>query len=134
MALSKRMRRELEKRNRVFEAMNPKLPPPLPPPWTDRELEQIAKMESALNRIVYQPGHDIDAVFEFLENSHLFEQSSQKVPNLRSKANHYRTLSMYSAKEKLWSKAGGILSVCYDLMTELSLLRNSRSRGGTSVQ
>jgi hypothetical protein len=91
-------------------------------------------METLLHAIVYQTGHDIDAVFEFLNYSYLFGESSLRVPDLRYKANHYKSLSMPSAKDKLWSKPGGIHDVCYGLMTELSLLRNSRSRGGTNVQ
>ena len=131
MAISKRDKARKEEALKRWDNHVRLHPPAPPPPWTAAELAEIEKMDSVLDRLIYGQSHDIDLVFEFLSCSYLFEQSSLRIPDLRSKASHYRELQQDAAKAKLWEK---IHDVLYGLKTEVHLLRNSRDRRGTSSQ
>jgi hypothetical protein len=129
MGLTKRMKRLAAEEFEARKIFDPPYTPP--PPWTPEELAKIDAMDKMLDKLCYNQWHDIDLVFEFLGHTYLFGQASQRVPDLRSKAIHYRKLISPSAKDNLWNKIHGVL---YGLKTEVQLLRNSRDRRGTSIQ
>ena len=88
-------------------------------------------MKTILDALLHSNSRDVELVFEFLSHSFLFENSSQRVPILRIRAEHYRTLKQPAAKENQWRK---IYDILYGLTIELDSLRRRRERGGTGVQ
>src|ERR1039457_5518080 len=94
--------KEQEKQWAENERLNP-TPIPPDPPWTSHDWAAMDKMESILDSLKYQQGENIELASELIQFNYLFSYS-QRMAIIKSKVEHYKTLSQPAAKEKVWKR------------------------------